>query len=183
MGYLLNSLGNLPIDDSVTFYIFVVNGQWQEQLYGMMDQNFGAIAKSIGDKAVIAKGLSSAEWTSEIARVYLGAEHEKLFKTLPALLLTDSHPSKLTPASLRLIVPLRDVEERIGGWPRFFELLSSFARGESEEFLTRFKAKDDKFDALNRVIDLKPNVFGVGINLNAFIEEFRKRKQESTLSG
>ena len=40
MGYALNELANLPVDENVHFYIFVVNGQYREPLYGMMQQNF-----------------------------------------------------------------------------------------------------------------------------------------------
>lgn len=43
MGYLLNSLGSLPVDDEVRFYIFVINGQWQEPLYEMIEQNFAKL--------------------------------------------------------------------------------------------------------------------------------------------
>ena len=28
MGYVLNQLSNLPVDDNINFYIFVVNGQY-----------------------------------------------------------------------------------------------------------------------------------------------------------
>ena len=89
MGYLLNSLGNLPVDDDVKFYIFVINGQYQEPLYGMIEQNFSSIARSIGKHAVIAKGLNPVEWSGDIAEKYLGKDHNDYCMLLPALLVTD----------------------------------------------------------------------------------------------
>jgi hypothetical protein len=176
MGYMLNSLGNLPIDSDVKFYVFVINGQWQEPLYGMIEQNFSAIARSIGNHAVIAKGLNPPEWYGEIAQKYLGSDHNDYFSLLPALLLTDAHPSEVTRTSLRLLVPLRDVETRFGGWPRFFGLLSDFVQLKNDEFVKCFEKKQDAFDELNKVIDLKPGAFGIAININELVSWWRRRR-------
>ena len=43
-----------------------------------------------------------------------GKAHDELFAALPALLITDTHPDRLTENSLRLIVALRQAEERFG---------------------------------------------------------------------
>lgn len=56
MGYMLNSLGSLPVDEEVSFYKFVVDGGWHDPATATISGNFGAIARSIGD-AVITKGL------------------------------------------------------------------------------------------------------------------------------
>ena len=48
MGFILNELANLGVDEDIHFYIFVVNGRYREPLYEMVQQNFVAIAKSIG---------------------------------------------------------------------------------------------------------------------------------------
>ena len=126
MGYMLNSLGNLPVDDEVRFYVFVINGQWQEPLYGMIEKNFSSIARSIGKHAVIAKGLNPTEWYGEIAETYLGKDHGDYAPLLPALLITNTHPASTSEQSMRLLIPLRDVESRFGGWPQFFSSLSDF---------------------------------------------------------
>ena len=57
MGYMLNTLGNLPIDDDINLYIFVVNGGWSGGLYDVIESNFSNIAQRIGKNAVIVKGL------------------------------------------------------------------------------------------------------------------------------
>ena len=54
MGYLLNSLSNLPIDESVTLYIFVIDGTWDTEHTAALRRNFHQIARAIGNNAVIA---------------------------------------------------------------------------------------------------------------------------------
>jgi hypothetical protein len=179
MGYMLSSLANLPVDDDVRFYVFVINGQWQEPTYTILEQNFTQVAKSIGKSAVIAKGLNPQEWYGQIAETYLGKEHGDLFPLLPALLITDAHPSTIAPESLRLLVPLRDVEERFGGWPQFFSLLTDFVQLKSDTFVQRFQTKESAVDAANSIVELRPGMFGISININELISRWRKRKAAS----
>lgn len=117
MGYALNELANLPVDENVHFYIFVVNGQYREPLYEMVQQNFVEIARSIGSNAVIAIGTDPKAFTTQVARKYLGAGNSdnSFISILPALIITNAHPDKLTKESVRLVVPLRDAEKRFGG--------------------------------------------------------------------
>ncbi len=178
MGYILNELANLPVDDNVHFYIFVVNGQFREPLYEMVERNFMEIAREIGSHAVIASGTDKKGFTTSIARKYLGEGNSdaSFLKMLPALLITNDHPDKLRNDSLRLIVPLRDAESRFGGWHHFFALLSSFARGESDEFVKKFEQKENLLDAANKVINLKPGFFGISLNINELVERWQKSK-------
>lgn len=176
MGYVLNELANLPVDDNIHFYVFVVNGQFREPLYDMVEQNFMEIARSIGNHAVIAVGTDKKQFTTSVAKTYLGEGNtdSTFLAMLPALLITNDHPEKLNSGSLRLVVPLRNAEERFGGWQQFFTLLSSFVRGESDEFLGRFQSEENLLEAANKVVELKPNFFGFGININELIERWLK---------
>jgi hypothetical protein len=177
MGYALNELANLPVDDEVHFYIFVVNGHYKEPLYEMIQHNFMAIAKSIGSNAVIAVGTDPRAFTTQVARQYLGPGNSdaSFTRALPALLITNAHPEELTKDSVRLIVPLRDVENRFGGWQQFFDLLSLFVKGESKEFLEKFEKKENLFDAANKIVNLKPGMFGISLNVNELYDRWRKK--------
>lgn len=177
MGYALNELANLPIDDTVNFYIFVVNGQYREPLYEMMQQNFVSIAKSIGGNAVIAVGTDPQAFTGQVATKYAGDNERAalLHRSLPALLITDAHPDRLATNSVRLIVPLRDAEPRFGGWAQFFDLLSKYVRGESTEFLTRFENTENFLDAANSILNIRPGMFGISVNINSLYERWRKK--------
>jgi hypothetical protein len=176
MGYALNELANLPVDDGIHFYIFVVNGSYREPLYDMIQQNFIAIAKSIGSNAVIAVGTDPKAFSSQVEKKYFGQSDTSFFHALPALLITNAHPDKLTKDSVRLIVPLRDAESRFGGWQQFFDLLSSFVKGESAEFLDKFQKKEDLLDAANKVFNVRPGMFGVSVNVNELLDRWRKKQ-------
>ena len=177
MGYALNDLGNLPVDANVRFYIFVVNGRFREPLYEMMQENFFRIAADIGGQAVIAVGTDPAAFTRAVARKYLGEGNSDagFIDILPALLITDTHPEQLTKASMRLVVPLADAESRMGGWHQFFDALGRFARGEDDEFLRRFENRADLLDAANRVLELRPGLFGISVNVNELLEMASRR--------
>lgn len=176
MGYMLSSLGNLPIEEDVEFYIFVVNGGWQGGLTEIIFHNFEKIARDIGPQAVIAKGFEETFWPQEIAEKYLGKTYTALFRFLPALLITDSHPEKLKPESMRLLIPLEGVEERFGTFDQFFSSLIRFVRHEDTEFLEKFKDGTNMSHEALEIVELKPNFFGVGINLNRLIGKFMNRR-------
>jgi hypothetical protein len=169
MGYHLNSLANLPIDNEIRFYVFVVNGQYKEPLYDIVQQNFANIARSIGRKTVIAQGLNPPHFSDEIAKKYLGRDFGDYFRFLPALLITDAHPDRVKEDTLRLFVPLSEAEERFGGWNQFFKLLAEFVRYENDEFAERFRKKEDWLRDVNEAIEMKPGLFGFAINLNSLL--------------
>lgn len=178
MGYVLNALASLPVDDRVHFYIFAINGQFREPLYEMVENNFFEIAKSIGRNAVIAIGTDKESFSTSVAERYFGEDiaRGRFLDMLPALLITNDHPDKLTRGSARFVIPLREAESRFGGWHQFFSLLSQFVRGESDEFIRRFESADGVIDKLNKVVQLRPGFFGIGVNLNQLIEWWIKSK-------
>lgn len=181
MGYILNHLSNLPVDDKLNFYIFVVNGRYLDPLYEMIQANFVQIAREIGDDAVVAMGTDSKEFTTSVARKYLGEGNSdsSFIKILPALLITNNHPENLTADSLRLIVPLKHAEAHFGDWHQFFEALAQFVRGENDDFARKFEETGDLINASNKVVMLQPNFFGLGLNVNELIDRWRNRKHDS----
>ena len=176
MGYYLNELANLPVDENINFYIFVVNGQFREQLYQTVQDNFATIAHSIGSQAVVAAGTDPKAFSSDVARTYFGTDDREYLEMLPAMLITNTHPAKLTKDSARLFVPLRDAEERFGGWAQFFSLLSEYVRGESDEFVKRFERREDLIAAGNKVISFRPGILGFSVNVNELIDRWNKSR-------
>lgn len=174
MGYYLNSLGNLPLSDDVRFYFFVINGRFREPLIKIMEENFTAIARDIGGKAVIGIGLDPKAFSDEVGHAYIGDDFPAYFPLLPALLVTDAHPEQLAKNSMRLLVPLADVENRFGGWNQFFKLLGELARGENMAFMDAFKSKEDAFDKVKRVFVVEPGAFGVKISVNEALDRRRR---------
>ena len=81
MGYALSNLGNLPIQDEIDLYIFVVGSSWKDETYEAIENNFMELARRIGPKAVIAKGFEPEAWSSQICDRYLGKNVETLSRT------------------------------------------------------------------------------------------------------
>ena len=169
MGYMLSSLGNLPVQEDVSLYIFVVNGRWRGEFNDAIEKNFGALAKQIGPNSVIAKGFDPKAWSDQVCSKYLGKDTKTMIDVLPALLLTDAHPDKLTNKSLRLLVPLRDADKRFGGVETFFAALADFSKSRNPAFLARFEDKETLKGKAWSVLELKPNLFGFGINLKEVV--------------
>lgn len=179
MGYVINELAQLPVDDNIHFYIFVVNGRYRDPRYDTIRSNFIELAHRIGRNAAIAISEDSENFTTSVARKYLGEGNSdrSFVEMLPALLITNDHPDKLRRESMRLIIPLRDAENRYGNnWYTFFNELTDFVQGRSDDFLHRFEEKENFFDIANRVIELRPGLFGFGININELIHHWRRRR-------
>ena len=51
MGYELHSLASLPVNDEVTIYIFVIDGNWKSGRFQVLEDNFRNIAREIGADA------------------------------------------------------------------------------------------------------------------------------------
>jgi hypothetical protein len=169
MGYALSSLGNLPVQDNISLYIFVVGGGWKGELQDAIEQNFMELARRIGPNAVIAKGFDPEMWSQQVCDKYLGKTVQTMIDVLPALLVTDAHPDQLTEHSLRLLVPLRDAQQRFGGIEGFFLALTEFAINRDSSFLSRFEEKPSLGSKAWSVLELKPNFFGFGINIKEVV--------------
>ena len=46
-----------------------------------------------------------------------------------------------------------------------------------EDFIGKREMKTNSVDSINEIVELKPNIMGFGINLNAIIKRFRKHKE------
>ena len=112
MGYVLNTLANLPVDGTVHAYIFVLKPTYNDELTDNIERNFKNIAREIGDHAIIAAGLNEGRWLDEVGPTYLGENWSKYTCLLPALLITDSHPEDITELSKRIFIPLAEVPKR-----------------------------------------------------------------------
>jgi hypothetical protein len=179
MGYILKNHTKLPIDKEVEFYFFIINGQFKDPFYDMMLQNFDAVAKSIGDNAIIAKGTDPEEFTESVSEQYFGKDRDKIFSLLPALVITNAHPDEISADTLRLIVPLGQAPLIAGGWTQFFKLLSDLARQKNYEFLNCFQPMDSAWDKVKKYVKLEPGFLGVKLKGDVIIDELRARVQRA----
>lgn len=142
MGYKLTSLVNLPFDEKINFYIFSIgDGIWQGGLQEIVNKNFDGIARRIGPNAIIVADLEF-EFHGEVVQKYLGKHHRELKNELPALLITNSHPDKLTDDSLRLLIPLKKADNNYSDINNFFVDIAAYVKGESDDLLKNLEAKN-----------------------------------------
>ncbi|MBB4255453.1 hypothetical protein [Rhizobium sp. BK008] len=180
MGYYLSSLAELPRDDDVKIYIFVLTDGVRSDLHDALQRNFLAIAKGIGTEAVIATGFDEHLWTEDLMKRYLGdASIAQFYRYLPGVLITDSHPDEITEQSLKIVVPLEVAQKKFGSVDAFFSALIAFAKGRNQEFLGTITSDQSAMlniiAHLNDIVDLKPNFAGLGINLNAAVNKWLNR--------
>jgi hypothetical protein len=178
MGYMVSSLAELPVDNSVAFYIFAVAPHgWKGGLYDVVEKNFSDIAGAIGQEAVIVKGLNTELFGEEVCTAYLGKHYPSLLDDLPALLITNTHPEKTTQETFKLFVPLRRAEQKFGSVDAFLSRIVRFVRNGDQSFLDLFQKEDDFIREGANMLELKPNFCGIGININAIIEWLIKRRE------
>ena len=193
MGYRVHSLSSLPFEDDVDLYILVINGALTEDIYGYLRKNFDRIAQNIGDRAVIAEGFNREGWGEQVIDAYLKdystpsgttfATYRDLYKFLPALLITDYHPKRVYRKeirdhnALRLFIPLRDAKASYGDLDFFFRSLEDFTQNRSADFIANFETPGFLAQASQHhdVLMLQPNFFGIGININAFLDKVGRR--------
>jgi len=173
-GYMISTLGYLPYENNMNFYIFLVGSNWIGNNAEIILRNFENIARQIGPDASIVRGLEEPFWSNEIIKKYFGDGNLQLYSCLPALLITDSHPDNLNEDNLRLFIPISDINKNFQDFEGFFNQLIRFVRFHDTTFLDKFIDKTNILDNLLDIIDLNPNFWGIGINLNNFIKKFIK---------
>ena len=179
MGYLLTRLDNLPDDDSVKYYLFLLRPSFDTPILETLDRNFKRISKAVGQSAVYAVGINEDEWLEEVASLYLGPNWHEYLGLLPALLITDKHPRKLDASSLRLFMPLHDIEKRFGTLDQFLLQVTSFTSGKNNNFIKLFRNRGDVFDTMKKVFKLDIGVAGFKIDVGELISQMRSEKEES----
>jgi|SRR3954447_12154886 hypothetical protein len=177
MGYMVSTLINLPTDDDKNVYIFVMTGGWQSDEQRLINENFTRLAERIGPRAVVVRGFREEVFTQEVVEKYLGKNYNDLPLNLPAFLIANHHPTEISGNTIRILIPLAEAKRRFGSDHAFFEALVKFARSGDQEILKGSEHYVPLVIELNRMLELKPNIAGVGININGIIERFFSRER------
>jgi predicted CopG family antitoxin len=89
-----------------------------------------------------------------------------------AFLILSKHPSEITKNDTVLFAPLEKIRRSAGSFDQFLSELCEFSKNRNIEFLRHFRSEDEgRLKKLLRVVDLRPNICGVGLNLNALLED------------
>jgi hypothetical protein len=156
-------------------YVFSIGDHlWEGGLGEVVHKNFDNIARAIGPNAIIVGALQQ-DFHGEVVQKYLGRNHRDLKNMMPALLVTDTHPSKLTDQSLRVLIPLRDAHEHYKVIDDFLADLAAFVRGDSDQLLKALEAVPKAHDVADAIVKVNiPVVLGVvAVNLNSAVRHLR----------
>lgn len=168
MGYKLTSLINLPIDDTISIYVFSIGDElWEGGLGEVVHKNFDNIAREIGSNAIIVGALTDV-FHQEVVQKYLGVHYKELKNELPALLITDTHPEQLNSKSMRVLIPLRKAHEIYPIIDNFLSDLAAFARGESDDLLNQLEKGLNLSGIAGDIVEFSfpivPSVLSVNLN-------------------
>lgn len=184
MGYKVSGLNRLPIVPGVDLYVFLLGKRiWDGSLRGIIERNFSTLAEELGPSAAIVAGHGGSDLTKDI--VEAAGENSKVRSLVEAgerggggILIMGAHPLELSDDDLVLYAPLNDLAGRFGTLDGFLDGLCRFADDRDPEFLSKFECKDSISDLAAQVVDLRPNLFGIGININRMINLIRENREK-----
>lgn len=173
MGYKITCLVNLPYEKNVKMYIFPIGkSKWENDLSKYLHRNFDNLAREIGPNAIIVGALEE-EFYDEVISTYLGVTFEEIDKLIPALLITNSHPSKINEKSLIFLIPLNDVKGSYQYFDDFLNDLVAYVKGDNHGLIQRLdtapKFKDIMNDLIKVSLPIVPGI--VSLNLNNAVKQ------------
>ena len=181
MGYRISSLASLPVIPGKSVYVFVLGRRvWDGGLLAEVERNFANVAKEIGSNAAIIKGHEGVELASSLMDASVnGPPHlsellQEAEEGEGSILILGGHPTEIKPDDLALFATLPEIEKRFGSMAAFFSALCKFTTDRNQGFLDVFEDKSDVVGETVSIFELKPNFCGIGLNLNAVIDRWRK---------
>jgi hypothetical protein len=185
MGLMIHSLGALPANAEKDYYVYLLDYGWHEPLGDALLKNFDNMADAASkSNSVILRGLVGCHFVDEVLSWHSinGQSSEGI---LPAILITTRNPHEFHRQEISdtgrttdrlLLIPLRQVCESTGDVAVLIDKIFTDIREKRKlsSFAIGKKLRAGKANAIVDSIVLKPNISGVGIDLNALIDFFRK---------
>ena len=181
MGLYVHNIGNLPVDDTRQYFLYVLDYGWQEPLTDALVANFRNMARMASEtKSVVLAGIDPIHFANEVFSWH-GISGEDGEKMLPALMITTLHPhyfrdhncdgdrTKIKDALL--LIPLKKVCKTKEDVVELIKTVLADIR--QSKALPGFRiAKTLKKDGIRRLADaviLEPTVAGVGVDLKKVV--------------
>ncbi len=195
MGYRISSL--LELESNLTDWHAILLGYGRNRwIDAWVDSNFNALARDIGKAGVVVAGLDE-QLSIDVEKFF-----ERYAETFPQELFSNALSCVLSRGALSvtqnrvLVFPLAVGEEvntddaaSLAGH-LVIEIISAIESDEVERLAQRLGSQEIELEGglsvalttlsdMNSVIELKPNIAGIGVNLNAsidsFLDKFRRR--------
>ncbi len=191
MGHVASDIATVPATNGkgehYNWFIFFLPGEYENQIRNEITDNFFRISRRVGKENLFVTGTELDDFHSDVLLRYRGYRQGYFDDNvpLPALMVTDTAPSEVA-VELQdfdakiLYFPLADTHLREGMLSNFLRQLFATLQ-DAEAFENLEEMHDDmlneKWGWVTRYFDLKPNFMGLGINLNAIIEDLANRDE------
>lgn len=175
MGYRVSSLVKTPKVPGIELYVFIVGDvRWKSGFTKELMDNFDSLAHKLGEKGAIVASHDGNDLTEDFSGHFSSLAHKNqdINELLASskgvgLLLTSAHPEDLTEDDTVVYSPVELLHEHFGSLEYFFNELCDFAKSGDSAFVEKFKeAKGGKIQEAIEILDINPNFFGFGLNLN-----------------
>tara|TARA_B100001059_G_C17769183_1_gene547396 strand:- start:67 stop:633 length:567 start_codon:yes stop_codon:yes gene_type:complete len=177
MGYRVSCVNKIPKIPGIELYAFVVGDiEWDIGFAQKIMDNFSQLARKLGESGAIIAPHDGLDLTEELSENVNRLAHKNKdvqdflsnsHRNGVGLLLMSAHPDDLNQYDLLIYSPLELLEQRFGTLEQFFNELCEFAKTKDESFKAKFiDSKSGLVSETADMVDLKPNIFGIGINLN-----------------
>ena len=190
MGLYIQSLENLPVNTSRSYYVYLLDYGWSEPLGEVLMENYEKMASIAAENdAVVIRGIKRVHFEDEVLSWH-NINGENAEEILPAILITNRHPSKFKESfnsqdnygniesDLKLIlIPLKkfckSTTEVVSLVEKLFNDIK--AKKDLSDFRVGKVTKKGLGRALVDSVILEPNIAGLGYNFNSLIDYFRNK--------
>lgn len=183
MGLTIHSLGHLPTYVERAYYVYLLDYGWKEPLAEALEQNFERMSKAAEESdAVVIRGIVKEHFADEVLSWHhvngRDAESEKL---LPAILITTISPHDFKESRLSesednrlLLIPLQETCKSSTDVANLIVKIFDDIRNQRElaDFEIVREQRRNKVGSYLDCMELKPNVAGMGVNLNKVLNRF-----------
>jgi len=181
VGYLATDIARIP--GGFEWFVFLLEDDWSDALRKEFADNFQNLAKEVGPKALVVRGIEPGSFAAELLATYALDHDVSAERRLPALLIADTPPKDVKENDPRMekvkmvLLPLAEQYVRPGS---VTDLLRSVARTVKDPNALKSLEVLDKrrierhWGWLNRYAELKPNFMGFGVNINAILGDIMR---------
>jgi hypothetical protein len=190
MGLVVRSLNDFPDTGDREYFIYLLDYGWHEPLGQALKENFDKIAATVSSKkGVVIRGSSEGTHFDDevLSWHHINGEDAEKEKLLPAILITNRHPSvfrdlpqraHIAPEeNLRLIlIPLKKFCKTTTDVVNALVKITNDigARKDLKDFSVIKEMKPGIGRAIVDAVILEPKIGGVGFSFNKLIEALRK---------
>ena len=186
MGYIASDIGSIRVG-TYRWYLFLLEDGWQDDLRSELSANFEKLSGAVGPEVLVVRGHDREQFAEQVRNFYAMALARSGFLpgvVLPALLLTDIPPRVLqtgeAPASdgRALVFSLAELSKQPGSIPEFLKRLVACVRHDDGLGILKQGSEGGirrVWSWLSRYIDLKPGIFGFGVDVKRIVDDLANR--------